>query len=148
VTNVGVDNTAPETTDNAPGGPQSADVTVTLTGIDSGSGVDATEYKLDGGSLTAGTSVVVPAPADHSNDGVHTIEFRSGDNAGNVEALKTAHVTIDTTPPDGTVVDPGNTLRGTVTLTASAGSSDVASIAFEYRAGGSSGAWATIGTDT
>src|SRR5439155_15743363 len=106
------------------------------------------EYNVAGGSATAGTTVVMPAPSDHSNDGVHTIQFRSTDNTGNVEDWKSVHVTIDTTPPDGTVVDPGDTLRGTVTLTATAGSSDITSIAFEYRADGSSGPWTTIGTDT
>ncbi len=46
-----VDNTAPTTTANAPGGSQSADVTITLTAVDAGSGVDTTEFRVDGGSL-------------------------------------------------------------------------------------------------
>ena len=46
------------------------------------------------------------------------------------------------------MVDPGDTLRGTVTLTANATDPDIASIAFQYRPGGGSGPWTTIGTDT
>src|SRR5581483_100539 len=85
-----IDNTSPETLDNAPSGPQSADVTVTLTPTDAGAGVATTQFKLDSGDFQIGTSVVVPAPADHSNDGVHTISFNSTDRASNVEVLKTA----------------------------------------------------------
>ena len=148
VTNVRIDNTPPTTTSNAPAGAQSADVIVTLTSVDSGSGVSTTQYKIDSGTFTTGTTVVISAPVSHTNDGVHTIQFQGTDNAGNVETLKSVNVTIDTTPPDGTAVDPGSTLRGTVTLTATATATDIASIAFQYRAGGSSGSWTTIGTDT
>jgi hypothetical protein len=42
------DNTKPATTDNAPSGWQSSPVTVTLTGNDSGSGVNVKEYSVDG----------------------------------------------------------------------------------------------------
>jgi hypothetical protein len=147
VGNVRVDNTAPTTTANPPAGPQSADVTVTLTGSDAGSGVAQTEYKIDGGSsIQTGTQVLVPAPADHSNDGVHTIQFRSTDAAGNVEAWRSATVAIDTTPPGGNQVDPGSTLRGTVVLATDSTDADISSIAFQYRPTGGS-TWTTIGTD-
>ena len=64
------------------------------------SGIASTQYRVDGGSFQGGTSVSIPAPADHSNDGAHTIEYRSTDNAGNVEPLQTATVRIDTTAAD------------------------------------------------
>ena len=58
-----VDNTKPATTDNAPSGWQSSPVTVTLTGNDGGSGVNVTEYSVDGSpGYTVGTSVSIPAP--------------------------------------------------------------------------------------
>jgi adhesin/invasin len=142
-----VDNTAPTTTDNAPFGAQNTDVTVTLTPGSDLSGVASTEYRVDGGSWTAGTSVTVNAPANHSNDGMHTIDYRSTDAAGNVEATKTTHVTIDTTAPTGSAVDPSSMLTGTVMLTASPSEPDIASVQWLYRPG-SSGAYTSIGTDT
>src|SRR6185437_14653112 len=81
-------------------------VTVGLSATDgaSGSGVNHLNYQVDGGSLQtiAGASgnAVVPAPADGSNDGVHTIAFYATDNAGNVEApAGSATVRIDVTKP-------------------------------------------------
>ena len=64
-----------------------------------GSGVAKTEYKLDAGSWTMGTSVTVAAPAGGANDGTHSIAYRSTDEAGNVEAAKTCTVSIDTRRP-------------------------------------------------
>lgn len=75
------------------------DVTVTLDASDADSGVATTEYRVGAGDWTTGTSVVVAAPADHSNDGLHTIAYRSTDLAGNAETAKSATVRIDTTAP-------------------------------------------------
>ena len=77
-------------------------MTVTLSVTETGSGVASTVHRVDGGSFQSGTSISIPAPADHSNDGVHTIEYRSTDDAGNVESLRTATVRIDTTLPTTT----------------------------------------------
>ena len=76
-------------------------VTLTFSASDNpgGSGVDYTEFKVDAGDWTKGSSVTVPAPADHSGDGPHTILYRSTDNAGNVEQAKSCQVKIDTTAP-------------------------------------------------
>jgi hypothetical protein len=57
------------------------------------SGVAKTEYKVDSGSWTTGTSTTI------SSDGDHTVLYRSVDNAGNLETAKTVHVKIDRTPP-------------------------------------------------
>ena len=80
-----IDTSAPSTTDDAPGGPQSSPVTVHLTGHDTFSGVGQTWYQVDGGPWQTGNTVLVSAPANHSNDGIHTIRYYSIDNAGNVE---------------------------------------------------------------
>ena len=144
------DNTKPATTDNAPSGWQSNPVTVTLTANDGGSGVNVTEYSVDGNpSYTPGTSVVIPAPVDGSNDGTHTIAYFSADNAGNIETIKSTTVLIDATPPACPSCSAADYLRGIVTLSANPDSSGsgINSVAFEYTdAGGST--WTTIGTDT
>lgn len=92
------DTTRPVTTDDYDGLRQNAPVTVHLTASDPspGSGVAHTYYTLDGGPQTERTSVTVPAPADHSGDGTHTITYWSVDKAGNVEDPHTCTVTIDT----------------------------------------------------
>src|SRR5207247_1720047 len=74
-----IDNAKPATTDDAPSGWQATAVTVNLTATDAGSGVNVTEYSVDGGSYVVGTSVTIPAPADGSNDGAHTIAYFSAD---------------------------------------------------------------------
>jgi len=80
-----------------------------------GTGVAYTEYSLDGGTTWAtGDSVVVPAPADHSGDGPHDVLYRSADQAGNVEAARTARVSIDTDPPTPVADWPAHVRRGRV----------------------------------
>ena len=150
-TTVTLDMTPPATSDDAPAGSRSSTVTVTLSpGDGSGSGVASTSYRVDGGGWQSGTSVVIPAPADHSNDGAHTIDYYSVDNVGNTETVRHASVTIDTQPPSGAPVDPGSTLRGTVSLSDASPTdpgAGVASVAFQYSPHGA-GTWTTIGTAT
>ena len=126
-------------------------MTVTLTANDALSGIASTEYRVDGGSFQNGTSVSIPAPADHSNDGAHTIEYRSADNAGNTELLHTATVRIDTTLPTGSVSTPTEGLRvnGVVPVTAAANDvpSGVTSVEFFVRPSGAPG-FTSISTDT
>jgi FG-GAP-like repeat/FG-GAP repeat len=95
------DTVAPTTTDDADAAWHNAAVTVHLAAADNegGSGVAATYYSLDAGPQRQGMNVLVAAPADHTNDGVHTIAYRSVDNAGNGEAARVATVKIDTTAP-------------------------------------------------
>ncbi|MFI7150941.1 ThuA domain-containing protein [Nonomuraea sp. NPDC050022] len=95
------DKTAPvttATTDPEPpvGGTFIGPVSVTLKAADEdgGSGVDKTEYQLDGGDWTAYT-----APVTVTGDGQHELKYRSADKAGNVEEAKTLTVTISATAP-------------------------------------------------
>jgi len=89
----------------------------TLVATDVGLGVDWTYYLLVGDSnyLQNGPTVVIPAPKDHSNDGLHTVEYRSVDKVGNLEPFKHVQVGIDTTLPRTSVaaaeVKRGGTLR-------------------------------------
>ena len=142
-----VDHTAPTTSALlAPGSPSNAPVTVSFSAADgTGSGVAMTEYRVDGGSLLQGTSVVIPAPGDHSNDGTHTVAFFSTDDVGNVEApANTVNVVIDTTAPSGSGGDPGDYLRGIANLSYSTGAGDVSSVQFQFSPAGAN-SWANIG---
>ena len=74
-------------------------------------------------------------------------ELRAGieDVAGNQTFSAIATVTVDSSAPTVTLVDPGATLSGTVDLTAT--SPDASVVVFEYRpTGGAS--WTAIATDT
>ncbi|WP_165822685.1 OmpL47-type beta-barrel domain-containing protein [Paenibacillus montanisoli] len=70
------------------------DVTVTLKAYDEESGIQATEYRINGESWATYT-----APIVLSKDGVHQIEYRSMDNAGNTEASQEVVVKLDKTAP-------------------------------------------------
>jgi hypothetical protein len=68
-------------------------VTVTLAPSDELSKVASTTYAVDDGAPQTGTSFTL------SDEGDHKITYSSTDNAGNVEATRTAHVKIDRTAP-------------------------------------------------
>jgi len=76
-------------------------VKVTLTAVDSGSGVDKTYYSTDGAS----PKTLYTGPFTISASGSFTIQYYSKDKAGNIEAIKTAlnKVNIDTIPPTGAI---------------------------------------------
>ena len=142
-----VDHTAPTTSALlAPGSPSNAPVTVSFSAADgTGSGVASTSYSVDGGPVLQGTSVVIPAPGDHSNDGTHSVAFFSTDDVGNVEApANTVDVVIDTTAPSGSGGDPGDYLRGIANLSYSTGAGDVSSVQFQFSPAGAN-SWANIG---
>jgi len=122
-TSVVVDTTPPTTLANADDLWHNTEVTITLTPTDEtgGSGMVGghakTEYKLDSADWTTGAEVLIPAPVDHSNDGEHTLLYRSTDAAGNVEATKSATVRIDTIAPAGTfTLDGGAATTTTATV--------------------------------
>lgn len=76
-------------------------VTISFAADDPGrekSGVAFTEYKLDAGEWTQGTSLTIPAPPETKI--LHTVLFRSADNAGNREPAQSLKVgvTTETTP--------------------------------------------------
>jgi hypothetical protein len=117
--------------------------TVTVVASDTGSGVAATEYQVDGGAWTAYTApVAVTAP------GAHTVGYRARDVAGNTSAPASVSFTVvaggDTTAPVASLAVTGRqdgnwsyVGQATVTLTATDAGSGVAAI--EYKM--DSGAW-------
>ncbi|MFH1224815.1 MAG: fibronectin type III domain-containing protein [Candidatus Diapherotrites archaeon] len=86
-----LDNTAPATTDDYDGAWKNADVTVILTPTDTGSDVKSTNYQVDSGGYTTGTSITI------TTDGNHTVNYYSLDNLDNMEATKTKYVLLDKT---------------------------------------------------
>jgi beta-xylosidase len=102
-----IDATAPTTTAQldgaAPAGPYTGPVSVSLSGADvAGSGVERTEYRLDGGEWAPYTGAFSVSGA-----GVHTLEYRSIDAARNLENAKQLAFTIQAgqqpgNPPPGT----------------------------------------------
>ena len=70
-------------------------VSITLSASDAGSGVSSTQYRLAG----APHWTTYTAPFAVSKQGLSTYEYRSTDKTGNVEAIKTLKVRIDSTHP-------------------------------------------------
>jgi len=89
-----VDATAPVTTATTDptlvGGAADGTATVTLSATDAGSGVAGTQYRIDGGDWQD-----YGAPFAITAGGVHAVDYRSTDDAGNVETPKTLSVQID-----------------------------------------------------
>ena len=93
----------------ASGGWHASSVTLALSAADEGRGVKRTEYRVNGGEW-----VPYAAPVVFSEEGVATVEYRSEDKAGNVEAAKSVAVRIDKGAPvaalavDRTEIGPPN----------------------------------------
>jgi hypothetical protein len=87
------------------GGWHNSAVQVTLIATDyaGGSGVKSITYSIDGGVPTTvnatTTRVTIGAPADNSNDGVHTLSSYATDNDGTRGRARSVLVEIDTMPP-------------------------------------------------
>src|SRR2546423_14018266 len=73
----------------APDGSYVGSANITLTATDVGSGVQAVQYRLDGGAWRAYTTTFLL-----SGNGQHTVEYAATDVAGNVEAAQSSIVRI------------------------------------------------------
>ncbi len=108
-----------------------AAVSVSLSATDSGSGVAAIRYTLDGSNPT-GTSTLYTGPFNLA--ATTTVKFRAWDGAGNVEATRTQVIQIDATAPTVAITSPANgaAVTGNIKVVASASDaqSGVASVAF------------------
>lgn len=87
-------------------------VTVTLEAADIGRGVASTVYSVNDGGETG-----YSGPFTVSEEGVTTLDFKSTDLAGNVEATQTATVKIDKTAPEITL-SPASSYIGVAALDA------------------------------
>jgi hypothetical protein len=66
-----------------------------------GSGIASTEYNLDGAGWQT-----YSGPFQVTGDGSHTLDYRSTDKAGNVEATQTVTFNVDATAPSITIGSP------------------------------------------
>jgi len=78
-------------------------ISVTLVSTDTTSGVALTTYSLDSGDWLAYLT-----PLSISQEGIHTLDFYSVDNAGNAEIQKSATIKVDTIPPELVITHPVN----------------------------------------
>ncbi|WP_316571469.1 OmpL47-type beta-barrel domain-containing protein [Neobacillus sp. YIM B06451] len=131
-----IDKTAPTTSSSVKDGWTNNDVEASLIAADSISGVAKTEYRLNGGSW-----VVYTSPVMISGQGINTLQYRSIDMAGNVEATKQVEVKVDKTAPVTTTSVKGGWYNTDATLSLVRSDSHSGVAKTEYRLNG--GAWAT-----
>ena len=160
VTNRRVDNTAPTATMTNPGSPitgtKSFDGTSTDTG---GSGVVSLKFQsspVGAGTwsdLCSDTTSPYSCSYDTSalSDGQYDFRSLATDNAGNT-ANSTVYsgAVVDNTAPTATMTDPGQYLKGTITLDATSGDgagSGVANVKIQRSPAGA-GTWTDVCTDT
>ena len=115
------DTTPPLTTCDAPAGWQRAPFLVRFSATDAESGVAAIWAAVDDGPALqvggpAGGLLEIPAPADHSFDGTHTLRYYATDVAGNTEIARVAQLRIDTSAPAVSVRAAAGYTRRAVTL--------------------------------
>ena len=114
---------------------------VGLSRFDDTSGVAEATYRID-----AGPWQPYAGPLRIDVDGAHTFEFFTVDVAGNVEAVQSRTIRVDTTPPVLGSIRPSGHLTGSdVTLSWSAGDSESGIDHYEVSVDG--GAWASLGSD-
>jgi plastocyanin len=86
--------------------------TITVSALDTGSGVASVEYTVDGGPWTAYTTPVVVDAA-----GEHTFGYRAADRAGNSSAeLSGSFTVVEDSPGPGPDVCPSSDVRDTVII--------------------------------
>jgi hypothetical protein len=151
-----VDNTAPATTVSA-ATPLTGTATVSATATDAGSGVISVALEARPSSGGSWTSICTKGSAPYScswdttavTEGAWDVRATATDAAGNTSSATTANRIVDNAAPTIALTNPGSPLGGTVTLASTTGDgagSGVASVLYQYRANGSTGAWSTACT--
>lgn len=109
-----------------------APVAVTVSATDSGSGVDRVEWRIDGEPVQTGTSGNLTISAD----GIHELETRAVDVAGNASAWRLQTIRIDrAVPTDTTAIPAGWHGSRTFRLEATDAHSGVADIEYTIDGG-------------
>ena len=121
------DSTPPVTSANVEGtmhnGWYNSDVKITLSASDDVSGVARTAYRLDDGAWTNAST-----PVSITEDGNHSLRFKSTDLVGNEEPEQVLFIPVDRTPPTFTLLMNG------APLTDGAVSKDRANVSFALQA--------------
>jgi hypothetical protein len=86
---------------------QSPSLSLTLTGTDAASGIDRGEWRVNGGAIKTGSTVVV------TSEGTQTLETRLVDKAGNASPWVPATIKVDHTAPTNTTAPPASPWRNT-----------------------------------
>jgi hypothetical protein len=87
-----------------------APVSVSLSSVDSGTGVAVIRYTTDGSDPTA-FSPIYSAPISVGT--TTTVKYRAWDNAGNIEATQSQLISIDTVAPTSSITCNGGTCSST-----------------------------------
>jgi len=122
------DEAAPLTSDDAPGGWVTHDLTLTLSATDSGSGVASIDWRraAPGGAVTTGTTGATSVALPVTAEGTTSVAYSAADADGNRSATATATVRVDKTPPTTTAPSTASYVgTATVPLTAADAASGV-----------------------
>ena len=138
---VPIDTAPPTTTASLSGTPGNggwyiSEVQVSLAAEDATSGVDMISYRVDGGAWQPSTAPITVS------DGIHIVDYRSLDLAGNEEAVQGVTVQVDSVPPIA-AVNPLTPYQTHLTFTVSWAGDDPLSGAasFNVQARDGDGAW-------
>jgi hypothetical protein len=158
VTNRRVDNTAPTATMTNPGSPITGNKSFDGTASDGGSGVASLKFQSSPTGLNTWSDMCSDTTSPYScsydttglADGQYDFRSVATDNAGNT-ANSTVYsgAIVDNTAPTVSVTDPGQYLKGTITVDATAGDgagSGVANVKIQRSPAGA-GTWTDICTD-
>jgi len=136
--NVKLDKTAPTTSDDAPSGWQTSDVTITLTESDPSpsSGIAWTKYCTDAADSCSPDTDYTGA-VTISTEGTTYFRYASQDNAGNTQTTVSRTIQLDKTAPTSSASSPDYDNVGTITVTiatlSDSGESGVADVDLWYR---------------
>jgi Bacterial Ig-like domain len=129
------DTTVPtDTTETAPAGWRADPVTLTISATDAGTGMDVVQWRIDGASIvtiSGGTAELMI-----TEEGVHELETRGRDLAGNVSAWRLQTIRMDfSVPTDTTAIPTAWQSSRNVTLTATDTLSGIADIEYKVNGG-------------
>ena len=128
------DSDAPIDNTTVPTNWRTGPVTITVTADDgAGTGVDYVEHRLDGKAIVSGPAGLTLTV---SEDGVHELQTRATDRAGNVSAWRVQTLKIDQAlPVDTSTLPSGWVNTRAVALTATDATSGVAKIEYKVNGG-------------